>query len=94
MRRKVTGPKKHSINIKVDETGELNYEFLRQLECGGVFLIWYQAGKYLYGGNEGIQATIALDDVIPEGTQELNTFTGTVEWEAKHHPERVLNPMA
>ena len=93
LRRKVQSPKKHSINFKVDETGDLNYEFLRKLECGGVFLVWYQAGKYLYGGNEGIAATISLDDVIPESSQDVNQFVGAIEWEDQFHPDRIVNPL-
>ena len=85
----------HSINIRVDETGDENYALVQWLEenAGQQLRIWYQAGKYLYGGNTGILALLTLDDIIPESDDELNTFNGTVSWEGKH-PDRIVNPMA
>lgn len=94
-KRKVNTEKKHTINIKVDETGDKNYNLVKWLEenVGAELRVWYSAGKYLYGGNEGVQATIDLDDVIPESDEELNTFIGAIKFEGGH-PERILNPMA
>jgi hypothetical protein len=66
---------------------------LRELECGTNFLVWYVAGKYIYGGNDGIEASFKLNDIIPEDNQELNTFNGTITWDAKFHPERINNPL-
>lgn len=85
----------HTINVRVDETGENNYGLIQWLEdnAGQTIRIWYQAGKYLYGGNEGVPATLSLNDVIPESDEELNTFQGTITWTAKH-PDRITNPMA
>ena len=85
----------HTINIRVDETGADNYALLLFLEqnAGQQLRMWYQAGKYLYGGNEGILANLNLDDIIPESDEELNTFAGTITWEGGH-PERIANPMA
>jgi hypothetical protein len=91
LQRKVYGPKKHVVNIRIDETAELNYEFLRTLECNGTYLVWYTAGKYMYGGNDGIEASLNINDIIPESTQELNVFEGTIEWEYQFHPEREDN---
>lgn len=86
---------KHSINIKVDETGDENYELIIWLEenAGQTVSLWYQAGKYIYGGNDGISASLTLDDIIPESDEELNTFNGAATWEG-NHPERIPNPMA
>jgi hypothetical protein len=91
--RIVVGNKKHTLNFRIDETGATNYEFLRTLECGTKYNVWFVAGKYVYGGNDGIEANLKLNDIIPEDNQELNTFNGTVVWEAKFHPERTDNPM-
>lgn len=85
----------HTVNIKVDETHDDNYAFVQWLDAnvGQTIKVWYQAGKYLYGGNEGISATVVLGDVIPESDEELNTFEGSVEWKGDH-PARTANPMA
>lgn len=85
----------HTINIRVDETGADNYGLLLFLEAnaGSQLRVWYQAGKYLYGGNTGILANLNMDDVIPESDAELNTFVGEVTWEGPH-PTRIANPMA
>lgn len=92
--RTVKGKKNHVLNIDVDETNTTNYEFLRGLECGGSYRIWYTDSKYLYGGNDGIKASIFLDHVIPKDDAETQTFTGTVKWSDSFHPERILNPIA
>lgn len=93
--RSVYTEPKHTINIRIDETGEENYALIQWLEenAGQTLALWYQAGKYLYGGNDGLPATLTLDDIIPESDEELNTFNGTANWEGKH-PVRILNPMA
>ena len=86
---------KHTLNISVDETNDENYALIQWLEenAGQTIAVWYQAGKYLYGGNEGVPALVTLDDIIPVSDEELNTFDGVVEWEGIH-PDRVVNPMA
>lgn len=93
--RSVYTDPKHSINLRVDETGDENYALILWLEenAGQTVALWYQAGKYLYGGNMGVSATLTLDDIIPESDEELNTFNGVASWEGKH-PLRILNPMA
>lgn len=95
LNRKRVSTKMHTVAFRIDEITDENYAALRQFECGGTFRIWYEdyAG-YLYGGNAGIEATIKADHVIPESSQELQYFEGTVTWEAKYHPERIESPMA
>lgn len=91
--RKIVLDKTHTINFDVDETDGTNYDALRQIECGGNFKLWFQAGKYLYGGNDGITAFIQENDMIPRERKELNVFKGVATWEAQFHPERTDNPM-
>tara|TARA_R110000787_G_scaffold97665_4_gene201327 strand:+ start:27783 stop:28316 length:534 start_codon:yes stop_codon:yes gene_type:complete len=93
--RKVYTTPKHSVNVKLDETGDENYALLRflDLNAGQELRVWYSAGKYLYGGNSGVPAVFVLDDVIPESDEELNTFQGVLSWEGIH-PERILNPIS
>lgn len=93
--RIVSGKKKHTINIEIDETNATNYEMMRTLECGGSFLVWYEtSGGLLYGGDDGIVATIQLDEMIPKSEQDLILIMGTVKWTSKFHPERIQNPVA
>lgn len=92
--REARPPAIHTLEVRIDETGEDNYEFLRTLECNIYVKVWYSAGKYLYGGNDGILVkSIYFDDIIPENSRELNTFNGMVRWENQYHPERINNPL-
>lgn len=92
-KRTITITKKRTINIKIDDNTDINYNAMRTLECGGSFLIWYltNAGK-LYGGNSGIKASIDLSEVIPEATEENTLLQGTIKWDAKISPPRINAP--
>ena len=93
--RKIYTEKKHTVNIKIDETDDENYALVQWLEAnaGQQIAVWYSAGKYLYGGNSGVAATLNLDDIIPESDEELQTFAGTISFEGPH-PDRTVNPLA
>lgn len=92
--RKYIVGKDHVVNFTVDDVSVENYEFMRLLECGGRFRIWYETkGGYLYGGNEGILASLQLDDVLPRGNDEIETLNGTATWRSRFSPERVLSPI-
>lgn len=92
--RKALGKKEHVINYAVDETNDTNHEFLRTNECGGNALFWYETLEgLLFGGTEGIEATMFMDMVIPESDTELITFSGTIEWKAKFTEERIVSPI-
>jgi hypothetical protein len=92
--RKVTGKKTHIVNFKVDETNDTNHEFLRQNECGGNYLFWYETVEGLmFGGNEGIEASMLMDMDIPEALTDLIMFTGKIEWKSKFTEERIASPI-
>jgi len=92
--RKVTGKKTHIVNYKVDETNDTNHEFLRKNECGGNYLFWYETVEgLLFGGNEGIEASMLMDMDIPEALTDLITFQGKLEWKAKFTEERIASPI-
>lgn len=86
--RKISPYKSHTIEFKVDDITELNYEFMRQLECGGTFKFWYKTsdGK-LFGGTDGIDVQIKADLVIPDTNEQISNIEGTVSWRAKFSPE-------
>lgn len=93
--RKLKGSKTHIINVKVDETNDINHEFLRKMECGGTYLMWYETleGK-LFGGTEGIKSSAFLDMVIPESGTDIITNEGKFEWKSKFTEERIVSPLA
>lgn len=93
--RIIKGAKNHTLNLKVDETNDVNYENLvREMECGGSRIIWYKTGGgKLYGGNAGIETTVGFDDEIVEDIEDIERFVGTAKWTAKFHPERITSPI-
>jgi hypothetical protein len=92
--RTVTGNKNHTVNFRIDEVSDKNYNMMRQFECGKTVLGWYKTyeGK-LYGGNKGIVMSIKMNHAIPENASELETIEGTLTWKAKHHPCRTDYPL-
>lgn len=92
-KRKIVSSKKRTVNFRIDDNTDENYDFMRTLECGGSFLMWYltNAGD-LYGGNEGIQCTVDLSEVVPESTDEFTTLQGSAEWDERISPPRIPSP--
>jgi len=93
--RKVVGKKTHLLPFKIDETNDVNHEFLRQNECGGSYLFWYETleGK-LFGSTDGIIASMLLDMNIAESADELIQNEGKMEWKSKFTEERIDSPLA
>ena len=93
--RIAVGLKQFSVPFEVDETNDTNYNWLLTLECNMTFKLWYETfDGMLYGGNEGIQATIRANQVIPRETTELVKFIGTAKWKSQFSPLRAVSPMA
>lgn len=92
--RIIKGKKAHTLNIEIDETNPTNYEMLRTLECGKQYIIWYEDEKYIYGGNDGIKASVNLDHIIDKDSQAIQLFGGDAKWTSQFHPERALSPLA
>lgn len=88
-------PKKHSLPYIIDDTGDVSYEALRQLECNGIYYVAYADSKYLYGDQEegsSINTTVNWNHIIPESFEELQSFNGLMEWESQFHPARIEVP--
>lgn len=95
--RKVTSQKTHKVPFKIDETGPINYEFVRKNECngGGQYLIWYETSDgMLSGGSAGIEASMNCDYIIPDATNTYCTIEGEFVWEADFTEERIESPLA
>jgi hypothetical protein len=59
--RRVVIGKDHTINFSIDDVSQANYDFMRGLECGGEFRLWYETeGGFIYGGNEGIVVRLTI----------------------------------
>lgn len=92
--RKVTIDKAHVLNFAIDEANQVNHDFMRALECGGIFKVWYETeGGRLFGGNDGIEAKIKLDMLLGSGG-ELQKYQGAIEWDDKFTEEQVISPIA
>lgn len=92
--RRVTIGKDHTINFTIDDVTQANYDFMRGLECGGEFRIWYETeGGFIYGGNEGIVVRVSANNVLNRGREEIETIVGVFTWRAKFHPERGISPI-
>jgi hypothetical protein len=89
------GYKTFNLNFAIDETNDTNYNFLLQTECGGKFLIWYETSDgMLYGGNDGIEVSIVLNQPIPRERNAIVTIVGKATWKSKFSPYRCDSPMA
>lgn len=93
--RTAVGVKNFSLNFDIDETNDTNYNFLLTLECNLSFKIWYETSDgMLYGGNEGILATLRANQIIPKERTELVKFVGVARWKSQTSPLRCVSPLA
>ena len=80
----VTPPKQRTLNYTIVDMNDTNYEFLRRIDkCGGKFLMWYQNGGDLYGGETfeaGNEVDLTANNIIPQSDQELVTGTLIASW--------------
>ena len=93
--QKIYMAKDHSIPFKIDQVSDENYEAMRMTECNNKFLMVYEGGDFMFGGEndfgDGIEVSMTMDDLHPESSKELNTIEGIITWSAKFHPVRVNN---
>lgn len=92
--RKIVGNKTHIVNYAIDETNDTNHEFMRQNECAGQYLMWYEtSGGLLFGGTEGIEVSFTSNMIIPQSAEELITYSGKAEWKSRFTEERIPSPI-
>lgn len=91
-RRKKLNDSVFVMNADIDDMSNLNYEFIRSLQCGGTKCIWYETiGGYIYGGPNGWTADVTK--AAPKLDRGENNFAvGALqfEWKAKWSPPRAL----
>lgn len=92
--RKYVVGKDHTVNYTIDDVTPENYEFMRSTECGGKYRLWYEThGGFIYGGNEGILASLTMDAVLNRGLDEIETLAGVATWRSRFSPERIVSPI-
>ncbi|WP_179022064.1 hypothetical protein [Winogradskyella forsetii] len=93
--RTIQTGKTHTLNIEIDETNAVNYEFARSTSCNATYKIWYvtRAGK-VYGGTCGIKGQMILNLIQARGVGEIEKYIGTVTWDDKIDPPRADFPLA
>ena len=93
--RTAVGVKNFTLAFDIDETNDTNYLMLLNMECNLSFKIWYETSDgMLYGGNDGILATVRVNQIIPRERTELVKLTGTAKWKSQFSPLRVVSPLA
>jgi hypothetical protein len=85
-----------TLNFYIDDISFLNYEWSRQMDCGVSGKFWFVGddGTLLYGGQEGIDASITIDLEIPEDITDIQRLRGTLRWKSKVKPAMIANPIA
>lgn len=92
--RIINGTENHSLNVRIDEVNQENYDFARAFDCNKRVKLWYKAyNGDAYGGNQGIDVSMKFKHVIPEGTGDLQTLVSTPKWKAKIQPCRFVHPL-
>ena len=93
--RTVVGYKKFTLNLEIDETNETNYNFLLASECNGKYKMNYEtADGILYGGYEGLDVSVKMNQVIPRERSGVVKIMVKVSWSSKNHPFRQISPVA
>ena len=87
-----TTPKFSNV-FRVDDTGIVNWAFLRAIPVAGMAVsLWIGTATRLLGGNAGINAVIYGDPNIPESDEEFMTIDLTWTFEGVI-PEMTSNPL-
>ena len=93
--RTIVGYRQFVINGEIDENNDVNYNFMLNLQCNLKHKIWYEtADGILYGGNEGIQATIRAHEFIPRARTDVKKIMFNIKWKSKFSPLRCVSPNA
>lgn len=92
--RTVTVSKTHVINADVDETNQTNWDAARKLQCSGQKRLWYVTRSgHVFGGNEGIAASLKINDLLNRGEGEYQRLQIVATWQSKFMPERAVWPL-
>ncbi len=81
-RRVAYNTPKFSFKFKVEDTGDVNWAFMRALPDGGqTYSGWFTTETKMFGGDDGVKITIIADPDIPESIDEIMSIIVTVSFE-------------
>lgn len=90
--RKAYPPSEWSIEARVDDLADATYTALSELRNTQVRM-WFIAGGYIFGGNEGITPVTAhANPVIEEGYDTMHTMNIKLWWKSADVPARQTAP--
>ncbi len=93
--RTVRGFKKFTMPFEIDEDNDINYQAHLVFECNTKFRMWFEtADGMLFGGNEGIEASLLTNYVIPRERTGVRKIMGKATWDSKKSPLRNVSPLA
>lgn len=93
--RRIVLSRTYTVNFDVDELNDVNYESLRQLQCGGkVDFAYVTLSGHVFGGGKFINASMKLSPINERGETSFQKYTGTLTWTAKFAPPRDMWPLA
>ncbi|MCC3159672.1 hypothetical protein LJ737_20695 [Hymenobacter sp. 15J16-1T3B] len=89
------GPADRTIDVTILETNSTNVEFARLTQAGGGYSgHWWPVtldGKYMRGGQNGINGRLKLNSVIPTGRDDARTLTGQIRFRSQFEPKQGAN---
>jgi len=92
--RIIVGAKQFTLTFEIDETNSINYNMLLTSECNLTFKMWFETSDgMMYGGNEGIIASLRLNLMIPRERTDIVKYMGTLKWKSVFSPLLSLSPM-
>ncbi len=93
--RKVQGKRTFTLSLRVDESSIQNHDAFRLMQCSaGNYLVWFETRDHmLQGDNSGINASIKVDEIIPEAYTDYITYEVVITWEAQFMPKMIASPI-
>lgn len=89
----VNGDKKFTVNFRILETNQTNYEFMRSVQCNLRYKFWFETfGGKMYGGNAGITAQFKGSFMIPEDQTDITKLMFVTKWSDSNFPDRSVSP--
>lgn len=88
-------PFRFNLLHEVDETNDVNYNFLLTANCNLKVKFWFEMNDgMLYGGNTGIEGTLKATQPLPKGKRDFVKIMLSLKWDSKFYPLRCASPMA
>ena len=97
--RKIVASKNFTLELEVDETNDVNREWVRNNECNGNYAIWFETSNVsgqpglLFGGNDGVEGFVLADYTIEREENAIHKIMLTVTFTQKFSPESIVSPI-